>query len=248
MPVEREWRVGLCVSCLEPLDPTKIRKRQAGFCSEHCRKQAENIRYIRQVIRDGRSADRMTAWVVYNDMINFLALDLAYTRPRLSDKIRRIVLAKNDGLCVNCNNRPATEVDHINGGSTELSNLRGLCRMCHEFKPRGKIPDDLTRDGAGMIDTSKQSQELLYLWESALYTHRPLDEALEWFELRKRAIEYRDTRFGWITEQILCDQPICPAHDGVHWRTEWRKYQRMYQTWAEEAVSREGRSAVGETD
>lgn len=237
MPMEREWKVGLCVGCLEPLDPTKIRKKHAGFCSEHCRMQAEKIRYVRQVIRDGRSADWMTAQVILNDMINFLALDLAYTRPRLSDKIRQVVLAQNDGRCVNCNNQPATEVDHINGGSTELSNLRGLCRTCHEFKPRGNIPDDLTRDGAGTIDASKQSQELQYLWGLALGTYQPLNEASEWFELRERAAEYCDTRFGWITEQILCDQPTCPAHDGVRWRTEWRRYRRMCQTWAEEAVS-----------
>lgn len=39
MPVEQEWRVGLCASCLKPLDPTEVGKKHVGYCSEHCRKQ-----------------------------------------------------------------------------------------------------------------------------------------------------------------------------------------------------------------
>ena len=199
VPVEQEWRVGLCASCLEPLDPTEVGKKHVGFCSEHCRKQAEKIRYVRQAIRDGRSTDPLTALVIFSNMITFLAFDLAYTRPRLSDELRQEVLAQNDGRCVSCNRQPATEVDHIDGGSIELSNLRGLCRRCHVLKPRGKIPDDLTRDGAGTIDTSEQSQELRQLWRLALRSRQPLDEAPEWRDLRERAAEYAGTRFGWVT-------------------------------------------------
>ena len=238
MPVEQEWRVGLCASCLKPLDPAEVGKKHVGFCSEHCRKQAEKIRYVRQAIRDGRSTDPLTALVIFSNMITFLAFDLAYTRPRLSDKLRQEVLAQNDGRCVSCNERPATEVDHIDGGSIELSNLRGLCRRCHVLKPRGEIPDDLTRDGAGTIDTSEQSQELRQLWRLALRSHQPLDEAPEWRDLRERAAEYADTRFGWITQQILCDQPVCPAHDGIHWRTEWPRYRRTCREWAKEEPTR----------
>ena len=199
VPVEQEWRVGLCASCLEPLDPTEVGKKHVGFCSEHCRKQAEKIRYVRQAIRDGRSTDPLTALVIFSNMITFLAFDLAYTRPRLSDELRQEVLAQNDGRCVSCNRQPATEVDHIDGGSVELSNLRGLCRRCHVLKARGEIPDDLTRDGAGTIDTSEQSQELRQLWRLALRSRQPLDEAPEWRDLRERAAEYAGTRFGWVT-------------------------------------------------
>lgn len=237
MPVEQEWRVGLCASCLEPLDPTEVGKKHVGFCSEHCRQQAEKIRYVPQAIRDGRSTDPLTALIISTNMITFLALDLAYTRPRLSDELRQEVLAQNDGRCVSCNRQPATEVDHIDGGSVELTNLRGLCRRCHVLKTRGEIPDDLTRDGAGTIDTSEQSQELRQLWRLALRSRQPLDEAPEWRNLRERAAEYADTRFGWITQQILCDQPVCPAHDGIHWRTEWPRYRRARREWARETAA-----------
>ena len=155
--MEQEWWVGLCVSCLEPLDPTEVGNKHVGFCSEHCRKQAEKIRYVRQAIRDGRSTDPLTALVIFSNMITFLAFDLAYTRPRLSDELRQEVLAQNDGRCVSCNKQLATEVDHIDGGSVELSNLRGLCQRCHVLKARGKILDDLTRATARARSTPVSS-------------------------------------------------------------------------------------------
>lgn len=237
VPVERECRGGLCASCLEPLDPIEDGKRHVGFCSEHCRKQAEKIRYVRQAIRDGRSTDPLTALVISSNMITFLAFDLAYTRSRLSNELRQEVLTQNDDRRVSCNKQPATEVDHIDGGSIELSNLRGLCRRCHVLKARGEIPDDLTRDGTGTIDTSEQSQELRQLWRLVLRSRQPLDEALEWRDLRERAAEYAGTRFGWVTQQILCDEPVCPAHDGIHWRTEWPRYRREYREWAKERAA-----------
>ena len=95
--MEQEWRLGLCASCLEPLDPTEVGKKHVDFCSEHCLKRAEKIRYVRQAIRDGRSTDPLTALVISSNMITFPAFDLAYTRPRLSDELRQEVVAQNDG-------------------------------------------------------------------------------------------------------------------------------------------------------
>ncbi len=137
----------MCANCLSALEPAQVKKGPASFCSHHCRKQAKKVRYLRSIIRDGRSADPMTAAVAFNNMIVFLRLDLAYTRPRVRDVLRNEELSRNDGLCVECSSQAATEVDHIAGGAQEASNLRGLCRMCHESKNRGPIPDDLTREG-----------------------------------------------------------------------------------------------------
>ena len=110
----------------------------------------------------------MTRDVIYNNMIVFLALDLAYVRPQLSVDLRKSVLARNDGRCVICNSAPAAEVDHIRGGSSALENLRGLCRHCHEAKPRGPIPDDLTRDGNGTVDFGPETRALQSAWRAAL--------------------------------------------------------------------------------
>ena len=111
------------------------------------------------------------------------------------------------------------------------------------LKPHGKIPDDLTRDGAGTVDTSEESQQLQRLWSLALRTHQSLDEAAEWHDLREFAATLSDTRFGWITQQILCDEPACPAHDGIHWRTEWPRYRRACREWAKEMVERKNNTA-----
>ena len=254
-PVCREgkWTVGMCGHCLEPLDPAEVGTEHVCFCSSHCRKQAEDVRYVRRAIREGRNADPKTMLVLYSNKIPFLAWDLAYTRPRIADDRRRLVLSQNGGLCVNCNERQATEVDHIKGGSTDLSNLQGLCRLCHELKPRGPIPEDLTRGGSGAVDASEQAQEILRLWKSALKMFSPLSDAPWWSELRECAKGRAGTRFGWITEQILCDEPFSPAHDDVRWRKEWRGYRRKCLEWAKaESAARDaakfGRGRVGMED
>ena len=52
-------------------------------------------------------------------------------------KLRRTVLAR-DVICQDCQNRPATHVDHIvprkRGGTDSVDNLQGLCASCHTAK------------------------------------------------------------------------------------------------------------------
>ncbi|CAB4163493.1 McrA Restriction endonuclease [uncultured Caudovirales phage] len=53
---------------------------------------------------------------------------------------RKVVLLQNDCMCANGCGRVADEVDHDTpleqGGSNDLSNLRGLCRECHAEKTK----------------------------------------------------------------------------------------------------------------
>lgn len=78
-----------------------------------------------------------------------------------------------------CNSAPATEVDHVEGGAVSLDSLRSLCRVCHELKPRGDIPADLTRDGGGEVDSGAETLELKALWQAAIFTGFPLNETIE---------------------------------------------------------------------
>lgn len=230
---EPTWRVGVCSNCLIPLDQCRVTTRSTAFCSDHCRQQAMSVRYVRRSIRDGRTSDPMTRLVIYNNMITFLALDLAYTRPRLPESLRHEVLSLNEGRCVVCNIEPASEVDHIDGGSISLDNLRGLCRVCHELKPRGAIPDDLKRDPEGEVDYGPETAVLQQLWHAAIFTGLPLDATTEWTDLRAGARLFHTTRFGWITEQILCDNPVSPAHDEANWKHEWHRIKKAYREWAD---------------
>lgn len=227
------WRIGLCANCLSPLDPGEVRGAGAAFCSKHCSQQAGGVRYLRAIIRDGRSADPMTARVAINNIVTFLELDLAYTRPRVNRLLRAEVLANNNGLCVVCCANPATEVDHIHGGSEDLSNLRGLCRRCHERKPRGAIPDDLTRGGAGSVDDANGNGELAMAWRIVLLSGSPLSsDDMAWEELSDLAEEYASTRFGWLTGEILGDTPVSPAHNHQIWRYQWRAVASDCRVWA----------------
>lgn len=230
--VDKAWIIGFCCNCLKRIDPNEIKKRNVAFCSEHCRKQAEKVRYIRQAIRDGRSCDPITTFTIFNNMIVFLAYDLAYVRPRVTGALRKAVLSRDKGMCVVCRRKSAVEIDHISGGSNDPSNLRGICRACHELKPRGEIPADLTRDRLDSVDASEESRELIQSWRAALFSFSPLGESPEWSNLQNLAKRYENTRFGWITLQIFAERALSPAHDGIRWRGEWPVYRKMYLEWA----------------
>lgn len=237
MTLERKWQMGLCSHCLIPLDPTEIGRKHLAFCSDHCRQQAMLVRYLRSVIRDGRCLRPDVLFTILSNHIPFLSLDLAYLRPHIRGGLRQTVLERNDGLCVVCNEAEATEIDHISGGSEDPSNLRGLCRDCHMTKVRGPIPADLTRGGSlDSVDSSVASDELRACWNVTLMSGTLLGESDAWEMLDQLAHEHTETRFGWITIQILADEPTSPAHDEKTWAGNWRNIGREYREWATRAM------------
>lgn len=52
---------------------------------------------------------------------------------RLPNEIRSAVMERENGLCCQCG-EPGEEIDHIDGPSSDLSNLQYLCRGCHHAK------------------------------------------------------------------------------------------------------------------
>jgi 5-methylcytosine-specific restriction enzyme A len=58
------------------------------------------------------------------------------------ERIRRQVLARDDGICQECSRQgiatPAHAVDHIrpkaHGGTDDMDNLQSLCKRCHAVK------------------------------------------------------------------------------------------------------------------
>lgn len=243
--VDAAWSFGKCVHCLSPLDPLQTTENKAAFCDSFCQRRAMDIRYVRGVIRSARITDYMTALVVYNNHINFFALDLAYVRPRLPESLREEVLAANAGLCVSCNVRQATEVDHIRGGGQERHNLQGLCRLCHECKPRGPIPDDLTRGASGVIDDAETNALLLACWYAAINSsswYEPATPAEAWQKLLEGANTLAHTRFGALTLSLLSEDIAAPSHD-PEWKFRWRDYQRKTVAWARAQLDTVGEAA-----
>lgn len=220
------WEPGLCLHCFRAVD-TDNNVAKGMYCSRVCQDQAEKVRYVRRTIRDGRLADPWVATTLCTNHIPFLALDLGYVRPPVTGPLRAEVLGRNEGLCAECLAAPATEVDHISGGSNDPDNLRGLCHPCHEAKPRGAIPSDLTRDGEGTIDRSEASRELAHCWQAVLSTGTPLGPTPDWEELRQLAQRYEKTRFGWLSLQMLADSPVSPGHNDENWQKTWPKYRKL---------------------
>lgn len=237
------WRAGQCFDCLEPLDEQAMESTvNVGFCGEFCRHRAQDVRYVRRAIRDGRLTgpmdwDGMTARTLFTKIVVFIGLDLAYTRPRIQGALRTEVLSANKGRCVQCKKRKATEVDHIVDGSNARENLQGLCRPCHLLKPPPPIPADLTRHGDGAVDESF-SDELMEAWRDAVYRqsiYSVEDPPPVWQTLLNEAQRVRDLspqqthRFATLTLSILSDQVDAPAHDD-HWRDYRVLFAHLHRT------------------
>jgi hypothetical protein len=66
------------------------------------------------------------------------------TYRRLPERTRQAVLERDGRRCTRCGSTERLEIDHVQpqarGGSDDLSNLRTLCRPCHQqtfgFGPR----------------------------------------------------------------------------------------------------------------
>ena len=235
----------MCACCLEELDPWQVRRTRAAFCSAFCQRRADDVRYDRRAIRDGRIVralqvgNEMMALVIFRQHINFYALNMAYVHPRVTGELREQVLAVNGGLCMYCGVAPATEVDHITDGSNDLSNLQGLCRTCHELKPRPPIPADLTHDQDGVVDETDYP-ELTWAWHDALFSAELYQQSRPtpaWQHLTDMATIMEGTRFGKLTLDILDDNTRVPADrdDWAHHRTA---YARDTRDWAVQLTGR----------
>ena len=100
-----------------------------------CKQVAKWIRYYQTTHQNGRWRQA--------DVQDALAVRLAHIAGGGYDESGRVlptstrlaVFERDHGLCQRCA-RPANEVDHIDGSSSELSNLQLLCRDCHMEKTK----------------------------------------------------------------------------------------------------------------
>jgi hypothetical protein len=109
------------------------------FCDEFCRLWAEDVRYFRGVYAEGRHLrDPLVAEALNTRMAQLLSGGYPAKDRRLPQAAREAVLGRNNGLCISCNNQPATEVDHIDGSSPDPANRQGLCHPCHQKKTESR--------------------------------------------------------------------------------------------------------------
>jgi hypothetical protein len=129
-PQRRQRQVSaLCPNCDERFASSSTRDK--AYCGTQCHGEAKAVRY-------GRAKHRQYGKVLPADITEALgkkvahALGGGYDRAARSlSKARRVEVWRRDGCrCVTCG-APGEDIDHIDGSSDDLTNLRLLCRPCH---------------------------------------------------------------------------------------------------------------------
>lgn len=139
-----------CADCFAEL-PSE--RRNQLFCSDQCRDRAKLARYWREVRQDGR--------IEREDVRDALMLRAAFmlsggypsSERRITNTTRAAVKERDGGRCVQCG-APGTEIDHVAGSSSDLSNLQLLCTGCHRDKT-----------AASLVPATAESQAILKAFE-----------------------------------------------------------------------------------
>jgi len=100
------------------------------YCDDRCRQVLKLVHYGRRAFRDGRIEDPLVMEAIQMRIAHILGGGYHQTARRLSPATRQAVLSRDGGLCQICG-QPATDIDHIAGDSSDLDNLRALCRACN---------------------------------------------------------------------------------------------------------------------
>lgn len=117
---------GLCVNC----DAALTDDNQRLYCSALCSEKAKFVRYARNRLRDGRAhTDPDVNYALRIRMA--VILGGGYSRRRsLPRAVRLAVIERDQGRCRLCG-ALGEEIDHIDGSSPDMANLRLLCKACH---------------------------------------------------------------------------------------------------------------------
>lgn len=107
--------------------------RASAYCGAKCSTTASAVRYGRAKLLEFGSLDALP-----EDIKRALQYELAHALGAGYDgnartvptATRAFVLQRDGGRCVHCGG-VGEEIDHIDGGNNDASNLRLLCKDCH---------------------------------------------------------------------------------------------------------------------
>jgi len=101
------------------------------YCGTRCRSAADAVRYGRRLrLKYGDSPPEDRSDALRIRIAHALGAGYRAGARTLSRERRAEVIARDNGLCVVCD-VAGQEIDHIDGDSDALSNLRYLCKRCH---------------------------------------------------------------------------------------------------------------------
>ena len=108
------------------------------YCSIGCEQEAELVRYARRCIDDGRINQSDVQLAIHTRLSHIMAGGYDKQARKLSTEIRKAVLNRSKGKCEICG-KEGCDIDHIQGVSSDLTNLQFLCKDCHNKKTQSNI-------------------------------------------------------------------------------------------------------------
>jgi hypothetical protein len=169
-----------CPNCSVTFDDVR-----RAFCSDLCTDEAALVRYVRRCKADGHDEDPKVKEAITIKLAHILNGGYNEAARRLPKSVRRLVIERDGGRCQTCG-EPGTEIDHINGSSSALTNLQLLCDTCHNKKTVAgfkRITDPKKLAKAQELRTRAEAPEPLLLCDD--YKH--WDNL--WKELRRKRRE-----------------------------------------------------------
>jgi hypothetical protein len=118
------WETLSCVNCSQDIEEKKL------YCSTFCSEFAGAVRYVRRAIADGRIEAADVREGIGAKLLMLTGGGYPRLRRALSQTERDAIFLRDEYTCQLCS-RPATQIDHIAGDSSDPSNLRAICRACN---------------------------------------------------------------------------------------------------------------------
>lgn len=110
-------------------------RNETLFCLELCKQEASFVRYYRARAAEGRLEQADIKSAIEMKLAHIVGGGYPEQAREVPRRIRAAVIDFSKGKCYSCGG-PGSEVDHIKGSSSALSNLQYLCRGCHDKKTR----------------------------------------------------------------------------------------------------------------
>ncbi len=130
--------------------------KSAIYCSEYCKQMAGTVRYVRRAMAAQRESEYEFRMGLNDRLIHMPTGGYAAQERRLSKKIRMTIFERDNNICRICRKRPAEQIDHIKGSSSDLSNLQAICVNCHRMKTNSNL----------RLATGKELKRILKFYEA----------------------------------------------------------------------------------
>jgi 5-methylcytosine-specific restriction endonuclease McrA len=176
-----EYIIGSCANC----DSPAVTVETPLFCSQRCRQAAELVRYVRACHRDGRDQRDDVKEAIQMKLAMVLGGGYPERERAVPPEIRAEVFRRANDRCEECGRAldfdsssgdpdAIPTIQHVQGNSNDLSNLKAFCRRCNMADAQSRfVPVAASSSEAVMAD------ELMRRW-SSLEPLRLCDDDEQW--------------------------------------------------------------------